>query len=197
MTAEILPSPEIWHRDDFPLLCCWRKLYRCVEVGVERANWARLFLDRYPQIKEWWGVDDWKPYGEMDYDREADFLMAVANLQPYAHKAKLIRAGSVDASRLFVDGAVDFVYVDGSHLYERVLDDLWAWWPKISEHGILAGHDWTNQPHHEGVKRAVAEFAEEQEATVYLTTVEGYDVETCPSWYIYRAGMPGSEWRRC
>jgi len=198
MSFNILPSPEIWCRDDLPALCFWRKLYRCVEVGVERGNFARLFLDRFPQIEAWWGVDDWQPYPEMPFDRSSDYLMAVANLQPYSHKAKLIRAGSIETAACFADGAVDFAYIDGAHDYESVRDDLAAWWPKVSEHGIIAGHDWTDQPIHAGVKRAVGEFAAEHGLTVYLTVVDGYNRETCPSWYCYRAGdMPGPEWRRC
>lgn len=194
----ILPSPEIWHRDDLPLLCNWRKLYRCVEVGVDRGNWSRLFLDRFPQIKEWWGVDDWSAYGEMNFDREADYLMAVANIQPHSPRAKLIRASSAAAASCFGPGSVDFVYVDAAHDFDSVATDLWAWWPTISDHGILAGHDWTDHPHHEGVKRAVAEFAKEHGLKVYLTAVDGYDAETCPSWYMYKSGeIPGSDWRRC
>lgn len=193
----IEPSPEIWSRDDFPALCFWRKLYRCVEVGVDRGVWARLFLDRFPQIREWWGVDNWAPYGEMGFDRDADYRMALANIQPHSAKAKLIRAGSVEAAGLFADGAVDFAYIDGEHTYEAVRADLGAWWPKVSDHGILAGHDWDDQPAHEGVKRAVTEFAEVRGLTVYLTAVPGYQRETCPSWYVYRSGMPGEGWRRC
>lgn len=193
----VLPSPEIWARDDFPMLCFWRRLYRCVEVGVDRGNWARLFLDRFPQIDQWYGVDDWAPYGEMPYAREADYLMAVANLAPHAPKAKLIRAGSVEAAGYFPEGGVDFVYLDGAHDHRNVRADVAAWWPKLSPHGILAGHDWTDQPVHAGVKLAVTEFAAEMGLTVYLTAVEPYRIEECPSWYCYKSGMPGPEWRRC
>ena len=198
MPFSVEPSHEIYHRDDFPALCFWRRLYRCVEVGVDRGNWARTFLDRFAQIHEWWGVDDWRPYGEMQFDRDADYRMALANIQPYSGRAKLIRAGSVEASRLFAPGSVDFVYIDGEHTYEAVRGDLEAWWDRIGDHGIMAGHDWTDQPVHAGVKRAVTEFAEARGLTVYLTTVPGYHRETCPSWYTYKAGdMPGEGWRRC
>jgi hypothetical protein len=195
--AIILPSPEIYHRDDFPYLCVWRKLWTAVEVGVERGVWSRLFLDRWGIGKQWWGVDDWKPYPEMNYPRDADYQMALANLQPHSHRAKLIRAASVEAARLFAPGSVDFVYLDGAHDYASVDADLRAWWPTISEIGLLSGHDWTDQPHHAGVKRAVMDFAREVGQTIYITTVEGYNAETCPSWYMYKSGMHGPDWRRC
>lgn len=196
-TATVVPSPEVWHRDDLPLLCNWRKLFRCVEVGVERGVWARLFLDRFPQCREWWGVDEWAPYGEMSYDRESDYLMALQNLEPHNHRTKLVRAKSTDAAKHFGPSSVDFVYVDAAHDYESVLADLYAWYPKLAKGAILAGHDFDDQAVHAGVKQAVCEFAAEIDRVVYITAVPGYNQETCPSWYLYRDGMPGPGWRRC
>lgn len=192
----ILPSPEIWHRDDFAYLCMWRRLYRVAEIGVDRGEFAATFLSRWIG-SEWWGVDDYQPYPEMDYDRTADFLFAVERLKPHAGRVKLIRLGSVEASRQFAPGSLDFVYIDGAHDHESVKADLEAWYPKLSENGILAGHDWTDQPIHAGVKQAVTEFARVIGQDVHITTVEGYHREECPSWYLYRSGMPGPDWRRC
>lgn len=192
----ILPSPEIWHRDDFAYLCVWRRLYRAVEVGVDRGEFASVFLSRWIG-NEYWGVDDYQPYPEMDYDRTADFFFAVERLKPHAGRVKLVKRGSVAASRLFDDGSVDFIYIDGAHDYASVRADLDAWYPKLSDRGILAGHDFDNQPGHAGVRRAVTEFAGEIGRDVYLTAVEGYHREECPSWYLYRSGMPGPGWRRC
>ena len=73
--------------------------------------------------------------------------------------------------------------------------ELLAWFPVLSESGIIAGHDFDDG--HPGVKRAVKEFAREINQTVYLTAVEGYRRESEPSWYVYRSGMPGASWRRC
>lgn len=183
------------------LLCNWRKLHRAVEVGVDRGEFALAFLDRW-MGSDWWGIDPYLPYGRaatggMPHDREADFLTAVHRLAPHGGRAKLMRMGSLEASRLFAPESLDFVYVDGDHEYASVVADLAAWWPRLSERGILAGHDWTDQDAHEGVRRAVTEFAAEVGRDVYLTLVEGYNPETCPSWYLYRSGIPGADWRRC
>lgn len=192
----IKSSPEIWHRDDFPVLCNWRKLWRVAEIGVDRGEYASMFLDRW-QGREYWGIDNYRPYGEMPYDRYADYLMAVARLTPHAGRAKLLKLGSVEAAKCFPPGSLDFVYVDGAHDAPSVMADLEAWYPALSTHGILAGHDWTDQPHHAGVKEAVTRFAEAGDLTIYITTVEGFHEEECPSWYLYKSGMPGPEWRRC
>ena len=63
------------------------------------------------------------------------------------------REPSVAASRRFADRSLDFVYLDGSHTYEAVKEDIAMWQPKVKPGGMLAGDDlpW------EGVTRAVRE----------------------------------------
>jgi hypothetical protein len=196
MPFDIQPSPEIWCRDDFPYLCVWRKLWRAVEVGVDRAEWSTLFLSRWIG-HQWWGVDNYEPFPEQAFDREADYQTAVARLLPHAGRTKLLRHSSVEAAKFFPPASVDFVYIDGAHDYESVSTDLAAWFPKLSPHGILAGHDWTDHQVHAGVKPAVIELAKRLDQTVYITAVEGYIREECPSWYLYVNSIPGRGWRRC
>jgi hypothetical protein len=197
MAFSVEPSPEVWHRGDIPLLCNWRRLWRCAEVGVDRGEFAAMFLDRFPQCSDYWAIDPYLPYPEMPYDRQADYLMAVTRLERHARRAKLVKMASVEAARLFLPDSLDFVYIDGAHDHASVAADLRAWWPVLSEQGILAGHDFDDQPAHAGVKQAVTEFAEAHDLTVYLTSVEPYLQEECPSWYCYRSVMPGAQWRRC
>jgi cephalosporin hydroxylase len=69
----------------------------------------------------------------------------------------LLRCRSLEAARIFADGSVHFVFVDGNHHYEHVLADFRAWWPKlVRPGGMMAGHDWTRE--FPGVERAVSEF---------------------------------------
>jgi predicted O-methyltransferase YrrM len=53
---------------------------------------------------------------------------------------------------------VDMVFLDGSHDYQSVIDDIRAWLPKIKDGGLLCGHDYNYCP---GVKRAVDEILPE------------------------------------
>lgn len=194
--VKVVASPEIWHRDDMPLLCNWRKLWRAAEVGVDRAEYATMFLSRW-QGHQYWGIDDYQPYPEMPHDREADFHTAVARLAPHGMRARLIRASSADAAGWFYPDGLDFVYIDAAHDHESVRKDLDAWWPAVAPGGILAGHDWDDFPAHEGVKRAVKGLASRVGATIYITDVRPYRQEDSPSWYLYKSGMPGPDWRRC
>jgi hypothetical protein len=80
-----------------------------------------------------------------------------------SNMAPCVRAGlrhthlhidSVEASKLFHD--VDFVFLDSDHSYEGVSRELDAWWPKVVNGGVLAGHD--HIPQFPGVIQAVREF---------------------------------------
>lgn len=195
---EIVQSPEIWHRGDFPLLCEWRKLYRVVEVGVDRGMFANCFLSRCWNCQIYIGVDPYEWYAEMRWDRESDFLAATGVFSRFS-QARLIRLRSQDAARALSDvtetdfykAGFDFVYIDGSHRYADVVSDIEAWWPLVSDRGILAGHDWSMPSgDHAGVQKAVIQFAEKHDLTIYTTP------DDPSSWYIYKNGMPGEDWRR-
>lgn len=52
----------------------------------------------------------------------------------------------------------DVIYVDASHEYEDVAQDLHQWWPNLRPGGVLFGDDYTE--YWPGVKRAVAEWSQ-------------------------------------
>lgn len=64
---------------------------------------------------------------------------------------KVIKMASLDAARQ--NGlSADVVFIDGSHQYEDVVEDIKAWLPHAKK--IICGHDYTTWP---GVKKAVDE----------------------------------------
>jgi hypothetical protein len=66
------------------------------------------------------------------------------------------RRSSVGAAATFKDQSLDFVFVDATHSFEAVSEDLAAWWPKLRPGALIAGHDYTNSF---GVRAAVDAFA--------------------------------------
>lgn len=80
---------------------------------------------------------------------------ALCNLQPYMEsgKCRMLPMPSAFVADLFDDADLRayFVFIDGSHGYEDVLDDIVCWKSIVRRGGIIAGHDY-DQP---DVKRAV------------------------------------------
>lgn len=64
-----------------------------------------------------------------------------------------MRMSSIEASCMFGDGALDFVFIDSDHSYASTINDINAWLPKLARGGILCGHDcevrldYTNEVH--------------------------------------------------
>ena len=81
----------------------------------------------------------------------------------------VLREGSPTAASRFADGSLDFVFIDGNHLYEAVCSDIAAWWPKLRSGGLLTGHDYAinrDASGEWGVRKAVDEFSENTDRPV-------------------------------
>lgn len=183
--SKIIPSVEVNHRVDFPLLCDARGIVVAVEVGTDRGVFAKQFMERFTGA-ELICIDPYNPYEELPGTRWPDMLQAILALQEWHGRVRMLQHHSpevISKMPLWMTRHVGFVYIDGSHLYEEVLRDIKAWWKVIqkseSKVAILAGHDY--DPTHPGVMRAVEEFSSAHDLIV--RTVDG---DNEPSWYIYR-----------
>ena len=95
-------------------------------------------------------VDTWGTGGSAKYKR---FLKNTKSVQSIVNP---IRLTSTEASNLYADNSLDFVFIDANHSYKFIKDDIKHWYPKVKKGGILAGHDyWSDSP---GVIQAVDEF---------------------------------------
>lgn len=182
---------EIWDRNDFGTLCEWRMLYRIVEIGVDRGEFAVSFMNRSHNCDLYIGVDPYLPYPGMPFDRESDYLSAVIRFERKSRIAKLLRMTS-DAAAVMLSESVNLVYnkpfgmvyIDGDHSYESVLNDMNVWWSRIEDRGILAGHDWQDESgDNAGVQQAVREFADKHGLPVHVTWKDNPT-----SWWIYKDG---------
>ncbi len=70
--------------------------------------------------------------------------IAKKRLLKYKEKIQFIRMTSSDALKLFADGTLDFVYIDGNHSYDYAKKDIETYYEKTKPRGILAGHDIEN-----------------------------------------------------
>ena len=60
-----------------------------------------------------------------------------------SHKfVNMINSDSSEASKLFKDKSLDFLFIDGDHTNPKFEEDLISWDPKIKVGGVIAGHDY-------------------------------------------------------
>lgn len=162
---------EIFGYCDFDIFYAWAaSAYSTgvfVEVGVflGRSLYQLAYHTKDKDIKVY-GVDYWPKGKTIKFKKKENFPKdlltwdqvydkAVDNLKEFDH-VTLIRKDSSEASKMFEDGSVEFIFLDGSHTYEGVKKDLKSWFPKLKENGVIAGHDYKNG--HPGVEQAVNEF---------------------------------------
>jgi hypothetical protein len=60
---------------------------------------------------------------------------------------EILRADIAEAADRFADGSFDFIYLDGNHMYEQVLRDLYKWFPKLKKGGLFVCNDFDESVH--------------------------------------------------
>ena len=71
-------------------------------------------------------------------------------------KYNVIKATSKVASKKFANESLDVVFIDLTHTYEAVKEDIKLWLPKVKKGGFIAGDDY--HEHWKGVIQAVDEL---------------------------------------
>jgi len=133
---------------------CWKGRSTCC-LGVEIYNSNKNIILNC--------VDAWKyiPTTEQPISNQEEFdrvyLEFLSNTTPFDKFINVIRKSSIEASTLFPDETVDFIFIDANHTYESVKEDSIIWLPKLKKGGIIAGHDYFTKVH-AGVKQAVDEI---------------------------------------
>lgn len=83
---------------------------------------------------------------------EEDFHNRLKLVKDYYN---LIAMPSEEAVKLYQDGTIDFLLIDGDHTYEAVKRDIELWLPKMRSGGLIAGDD----AYHEDIQRALYDAA--------------------------------------
>lgn len=97
-------------------------------------------------------IDTWNHHNDIQ-DPDETYKKFLDNMNLVNGHYNPIKMDSIEASKLYKDNSIDFVYIDADHSYEAVKNDIIAWLPKVKSGGILAGHDYPMQ----SVRNAVHE----------------------------------------
>jgi predicted O-methyltransferase YrrM len=117
------------------------------EIGTEAGKYAQVLCQAIPGLKLYC-IDPW-----LDYDDGGGYKDSVtqAKFNQYLQETKtrltqfdceIIRDFSMNAVKKFEDNSLDFVYIDGNHRLDYVVNDLVWWTEKVRPGGIVAGHDY-------------------------------------------------------
>lgn len=130
---------------------------RGVELGLWYGQTFFHLLEALPSL-HLTGVDIWDTKVEKDgvviyqekefrdkathhLDRQENRREVYQRQAQYAKRSTLLDMFTVDAAKLFSDNSVDFVFIDASHDYTSIVEDITAWTPKVKRGGFLVGHD--------------------------------------------------------
>lgn len=110
------------------------------EVGVRMGTNAIEIFKRVPDVKLYC-IDPWNAYLKVTDERQDSYYQKCIRVLT-GKNAELIRKTSMDAVSQFENESLDFVYIDGRHEFDYVMEDIVFWLPKIKKGGIISGHDY-------------------------------------------------------
>lgn len=145
----------------------------CAEIGVWKGGFSEQIL-RIANPRELHLVDPWtfqpkfanRMYGGSVAKSSEDMeLIFQGVVDRFKHKENVTihRGYSDEVLRGFPDKYFDWVYVDGNHYYDYVIEDLRLSYTKIKPGGLLCGDDYLwEQDGIYHIRDAVADFVQEQ-----------------------------------
>ena len=156
------------------------------EIGVADGRYSEILCQKIPGLKLHC-VDPWTPYDgnwrSAGYQSNAH-KTAQYRLKPY--KVKIIKKTSIEASLDFKPGSLDFVFIDGVHTFDYVMEDIIGWTRKVKKGGIVSGHEYYSFSN-SGVIEAVDYYTKIHNIKLNIIPkyVGGHKDDNAPCWYFY------------
>jgi hypothetical protein len=181
-----------------------------VEIGVFKGEFSKEILNSWTgtlyMVDVWRGLDDGYDDSSNQHNHTNAYMETMKNIKGFEDRGVMIRTSSEEASKLFLDESIDFIYIDANHAYDYVKEDIKFWFPKLKKGGLFSGHDyltidWYNEPIYHpngkdryiytknnfyngifGVNPAVDEFCDKNNYNVNITS----DDDFFQSWWIIK-----------
>ncbi len=139
-------------------LGCWKgksSSYLIVEAYNSTKNVELNFVDTWAGSPE--HLDPSLGTYEEGLATDPDFVYKVFlnNINKTSYPKKIHRMHTFQASKMFEDNSIDFLYIDTAHEFKHVEKEISLWYPKVKCGGNIAGHD----IFYPGVMRAVKDFS--------------------------------------
>ena len=115
------------------------------EIGCWKGRSTFALLSACPglvyAVDHFRGSPDEPGHAEARQNAGAIRAQFIANCGHFPN-LKLIERDSITAAAIFEPGELDMVFIDASHGYQDVVNDICAWSSKVRRGGIFAGHDY-------------------------------------------------------
>lgn len=129
----------------------WQELYdravrlarpggKLVEIGCFKGrstSYLAAEILRADKGLKLYAIDLWDEKGRFGVSQK-EFL---ENVKPVSSVIEAIQIPSISAAKLFQDGSLDFIWIDGDHSFPGVTEDIYAWYPKLRLGGWMGGDD--------------------------------------------------------
>lgn len=112
--------------------------YMAVEIANSQKN------IRFDCVDTWEGSEEHqegKLFEDSDVINKSLFDTFVNNMKSVEKYYTPIQKTSFEASKLYENNSLDFIFIDGAHDYDNVSLDIQSWLPKLKNKRYLAGHD--------------------------------------------------------
>jgi predicted O-methyltransferase YrrM len=119
------------------------------EIGVSKGRYSK-WICSYNRKAKLYCIDPWKAYPDYiekhkeDDQKEMDEIYEFAKNRLKNFNCEFVRKTSMEAIKDFNDNSLDFVFIDGNHTFEYVVNDIAEWEKKVKPGGIISGHDFWN-----------------------------------------------------
>lgn len=154
---------------------------RGAEIGVDKGRFSEQMCQAMPGL-DLVAVDPW----DKKLKGEWRSKLAIERLRPYKNCRIDMRTSS-EAVLDIKDGSLDFVYIDGDHHFDYVMNDIINWSRKVREGGVVAGHDYYHF-RQAGVIPAVDIYTQQHGITKWFLT--DYLKDRTPSFFWLKEGNP-------
>ena len=121
---------------------------RGAEIGVKRGNFSAELCINIKSLAKLYSVDPWGLVFEDPASirlgiggQERTYRQAWRRLRHYP-VCEIVRKTSLEAVRDIPYNSLDFVYIDGSHMFDYVMTDIIEWFKRVRKGGIVSGNDY-------------------------------------------------------
>ena len=136
---------------------------------------------RFDCVDTWEGSEEHYKGGVAEDNNVVDgdlFEVFLENTSRFSDVINPFRLPSKEASKLYDEESLDFVFIDAAHDMRNVLTDVRSWAPKVKKGGIIAGHDYGGG--HTGVTDAVDLYFKD----ILQVEVQVFEDSSC--WFVER-----------